>query len=106
MSVGNLLNQTITIYGKSTYDGYGRPTLGSGTDVRARFQPKQSRKLLPNGDVMTIDALAYVPADTTIATDDKITYDSQTYKVIDLYETPDGKGNVAFIRVQLAKWQM
>lgn len=106
MSIGNLLNQTIVIYGKSSYDGYGRPSLGSGTNVNARFQPKQKRKLLPNGDVMTVDAMAYVPADTVVVTDDKVTYDSITYKVTDLYKTPDGKGNTHFIRLELKKWQI
>ena len=106
MSIGNLLSQTITIYNKSSYDEFGRLVLGAGIDINARVQPKSTRRLLPNGDVLTIDALTYVPADTTVNTDDKIVYGNDTYKVYGKYPTPDGKGNTAFIRLELLKWQM
>jgi hypothetical protein len=106
MSIGNLLQQTITIYSKTSYGSDGRPAVGTGTEVSARFQPKQVRKPLPNGDVLVVDAIAYVPADTTIATDAKVTYDSVTYRVLNVYKTPDGKGNTKFIRLELAKWQI
>lgn len=106
MSVGNLLNQTISIYNKSSYDEYGRLTVGSATSVKARFQPQTKRILAPNGDVLTISAIAYVPSDTTVNTDDKIVYDSNTYKVITKYPTPNGKGNTHFIKLELIKWQI
>lgn len=106
MTVGSLLNQTITIYNKSSYDEFGRLVLGSGIDVNARFQPETKRKLLPNGDILTIDAIAYVPSDTTVETDDKVVYGGNTFKTISKYPTPDGKGNTYFIKLELSKWQI
>lgn len=105
MSVGNLLRQELTIYGKGSYDSYGRPSLGAGVDVWGRFQPKQKRQLMPDGDVLVIDALAYVPNDTTVKTDDRVSYDSTNYKVVGVYKTPDGKGNTKFIRLELVKFK-
>lgn len=104
MSVGNLLNQSILIYNKASYDAYGRRSVSDGTTVNARFQAKQTRKLMPNGDVLAVDAIAYVPASTTVSTDDKVTYDSVDYKVLNLYKTPNGKGNTHFIKLELVKW--
>lgn len=106
MSLNGLLNQTITIYSKSGYDAYGRPSVGSGSDVEARFQPKSIRKIQPNGDVLAIDAIAYVNANADVVTDDKISFNSQNYRVLNVYPVPDKFGNVHHHKLELLKWQM
>lgn len=105
MSLASLFSQSIIIYNQSSYDEYGRTSVGSGTTSKARVQAKRKRIVLANGDVASIDAIAYVPSGTTVDEDDRVTYDSNDYKVLSAYPTPDGKGDTKFIRLELVKWQ-
>ena len=105
MSINGLLNQVITISTKSGYDNYGRETVGASNNVRARFQKTNKQKLLPNSSLITIIAIAYVPADTTIAIDDKVTFDSTDYKVYGIYTAVDGTGNTSHLKIELTKWK-
>lgn len=105
MAIAGLLNQTATHYSKSSYTADGRENLGSGSSVRLRIQPKTKRLLLLDGSVLTIDAIAFAAADAAIVTDDKITYSSTTYKVVDVYPVPGGDGNTHHLELRLIKWQ-
>lgn len=105
MSLIGLLNQTISIAGKSSYNSEGREIVGSGTSVKCRFQQTTKRRLMPNGNLQTIDAIVYVPGTTTVTTDDKVTYAAVTYKVFSIYAAINGQGNVDHYKLELIKWQ-
>lgn len=111
MSLLGLLNQTITIYAKSSYGADGREIVGAGVTAKSRFQLVSKRTLLPRnqtnstGSVIEIDAIAYVPASTTVATDDKVSYGGSNYKVITRYAVPGAQGTMEFIKLELQKWQ-
>lgn len=105
MSLAGLLNQTITLYTKSGYNEEGRETVGTSTDVQARVQETTKRKLLPNGTIIVVDAIAYVPATTVVATDDKVTYNSTDYKVLGKYLAVGENGTTDHIKLELVKWQ-
>lgn len=105
MSILGLLNQTITIASKSGYNAYGRETIGASTSVKSRFQKQTKQKLLPNGSLVTIEAIVYVPSDTTVAIDDKVTYNSVDYKVYGIYAAIDGSGDTHHLKLELVKWK-
>lgn len=105
MSITGLLNQTLTLYNRSGRGGDGRPTFGAGTSISARLQPKTKRKPLGNGDVLIIDAMAYVGPDVTINSDDKITAGGVTYRVLEVYPVPGANGATHHKEVNLVKWQ-
>ena len=105
MSVNGLLNQQITLASKSGYNAYGRETVGTSATVQARFQKKTIQRLLPNGSLITILATAYVPSDTTVVVDDKVTHDSVDYKVFAINTAVDGSGNTNHYKLELIKWQ-
>jgi hypothetical protein len=105
MSAISMMNQTITVYQRSSYDGEGREVVGNGTTVRARVQPKTKNVFSQNSQLLTVEIVAYVPPDTSIVVDDRVGYGSQFYKVHTAYPTPNGDGNVEFIKVELLKWQ-
>lgn len=105
MSITGLMNQTITISTKSGYNAYGRETVGVETDVVARFQKKTKMKVLPNGSVLTIEAIVYVPSDTVVGVDDKVTYSGSDYKVHGIYEAVDGQGRKNHLKIELIKWK-
>lgn len=104
MSLLGLLNQTITIASKSSYNNEGREVVGAGTSVKCRFQQTTKRRLLPNGSLQTIDGIVYVPGDTSVNTDDKVTFNSVTYKVFSKYAAVDGSGNTDHYKLELIKW--
>lgn len=60
---------------------------------------------MANGDVLTIDAMAFIAADVTIASDDKITAGGVTYRVVEVYPVPGGNGATHHKEVNLVKWQ-
>lgn len=103
--IGGLLNQTLTLYTRSARGGDGRPTFNAGTSIKARLQPKTKRKLMPNGDVLTIDGMAFVGSDVTINSDDKITFGGVTYRVLEVYPVPGANGSTHHKEVNLVKWQ-
>jgi hypothetical protein len=106
MSLQGLLNQDITLYLKSSYDAYGRETLGSGTDYRCRFQAVKKNKLLPNGEVATIDAIVYMAGTVDVDVNDKVTYSGVNYKVLGKNTQIDGQGNTNHLKLELVKFQI
>lgn len=105
MSINGLLNQQITIASKTGYNAYGRESVGAGSTVQARFQKSQKQKLLPNGSLLTIEAIVYVPSDTVVVVDDKVTYGGIDYKVYGIYTAVDGTGSTNHIKLELVKWK-
>lgn len=105
MSVNALFNQQITIASKTGYNAYGRETVGSGTTVQSRFQKSNKQRLLPNGSLITIEAIVYVPSDTVVVIDDKVTYGGVDYKVYGIYTAVDGQGRTNHLRLELTKWK-
>lgn len=104
MSLGGLLNQTITLYNKTSYDAYGDEVVGTGTSIKCRFQRTTKRRLLPNGSVITLEGICYVPSDTTVNTDDRITYGTDNFKVFGKYDAVAGTGHTHHIKLELVKW--
>lgn len=103
--INSLLNQLVVLYPKSGYNREGRETADTGTNVYARFQETTRRRLLPDGSMVTIRAVAYFPADTTINTDDTVVYGGNTFKVFAKYATPGRDGSTNHIKVELLQWQ-
>lgn len=105
MQINHLLNQTLTLYSKSSYDAYGREVVGTGTSVQCRFQQTSKHRMGPNNSLIIIDGICYVPADTTVELDDKVTFDSVDYKVYSKYIPVDGAGDTHHIKLELIKWK-
>lgn len=105
MSINGLLNQPITITSKTGYNEYGRETTGTALTVNSRFQKTTKQRLLPNGSLITILAIVYVPADTTVVIDDMVTYGGVNYKVAGIYAAVDGAGDTNHLKLELIKWQ-
>ena len=48
---------------------------------------------------------SYVPSDTTVAIDDKVTYSDTDYKVFGIYTAIDGVGDTNHLKLELVKWK-
>ena len=103
MSLPQLLNQTITIYSKSSYDAQGREVLGSGETIKARFQRVTKSRFLPNQQVVTIDGIAYLDGEADVNVNDKVTYSGENYKVHGKSIAVDGQGNFHHTKIELIK---
>lgn len=104
MSLKHLLNQTLTQYSGGSYGADGKPTYGTGSSVACRFENKVKRILLPTGQTLTIDAFAVVDGGASFATDDRVTYDSIDYKVVDVFKAVDDMGDTHHQELRLVKW--
>lgn len=105
MSVTSLMNQSLTLYPKASYDRYGREVVGSGSSVICRFQATTKTKLLANGEIAQIEGIVYVPSTTTVEIDDKVTFNSKDFKVFGKYTAVDGDGVTNHIRLELIQWK-
>lgn len=96
----HFFNDAVTIYLETAKDEYGRETWGSGVAVNGRFV--ESSKSLRNskGEIINVDALAHLPADTSIAIGSKVVFSGSSYKVIKIDKPKDGVG-VRFLKVYL-----
>lgn len=105
MSINGLFNQPITITSKTGYDSYGREITSGETTLLARFQRTNKQKLLPNGSLITILGVVYVPSDTIVIIDDKLTFGSVDYKVYGIYTAIDGTGDTNHLKLEVTKWK-
>lgn len=105
MAISGFFNQTLSFYSKSSYNSYGRVVVGSAVEVSGRVQETSKRILLPNGSMITIDAIAYIPADTSVELDDRVDVGDTKYKVVDKYVALDGRGHSHHIKLNLIKWR-
>jgi hypothetical protein len=106
MNPTGLFNQTISLYTRSSYDRYGREVVGEAVSYKARFQEMTKSRLLPNGQVIKIDAVAYVQSDLTVAVNDRVDVGTVKYKIIGKSTAVDGQGNTNHIKLELTKWQL
>lgn len=105
MSITGLFNQTLTNYPRDGFNPDGSEKYTTGVTEKCRFQSKQKRILLPNGQFFSIDATAYVAKTSTIVTDSRVSIYDNFYKVVSMYQVPGGDGAVHHIKLELVKWQ-
>ncbi len=55
--------------------------------------------------MITIEATVYVPSDTVVVIDDKVTYGGIDYKVYGIYTAVDGAGRTNHLKLDLTKWK-
>lgn len=103
MSFASLLNQSITHYPKTSFDKYGREVDGAAVAYKARVQEVTKSRLLPNGDVTTIDAVCFLFGDPSINIHDRIDYGGTKYRVFGRKTGVDRNGAVHHIQLELQK---
>lgn len=105
MSFNGFLNQDATVYNQSSLDRYGRENFGSGTSIKCRFERKKKAKLMPSGETQIIDGIVYCKPDITVNVDDKLTFDSNNYKVLNKESVVVGNGTTHHLELEVIKWQ-
>lgn len=105
MTPVGFFNQSITVSSKTGNNRYARATFGEGDENNARFQIKNKSRLLPNGQVVMIEAIMYCKGDLNININDKVVYGTNNYKVYSKSEAIDGEGNINHLKLEVVKWQ-
>jgi len=93
----DLLDQTVTVANKTGRNSEGQPTYGAGTQVNARVQETSKRFMKGNGMEVQARLMIFLPSTATVDTDDKITYESNDYYVIEKRTRRNGDGSVHHI---------
>jgi hypothetical protein len=96
----HFFNDALTIFLESSKDEYGREAWGTGTAVNGRFVESSHSLRNSKGEVITADALAHLPDDTSIEIGSKVVFDGSSYKAIKIDKPKDGVG-VRFLKVYL-----
>ncbi len=105
MSFAGLLNQTITVKAPAaSVDDYGRPSFGAAVTTSCRFEKMNKTKLLPNGQMITIDGRVFIPGDVAAQINSHVEFGADIYKVVSVSEMVDGAGNTRHKELELQSW--
>ena len=99
------MRQSVTLYVTSGKTRYGKESYEAATTQLARVNEKSKVIFKPNGETITILANAYFNSTVTISIDDKVTYNSNDYKVFSKKIVRGQVGKAHHIKVELIKWQ-
>lgn len=105
MSFTGLLNQTISVYNRTTRDLHGKLSFGTAASVSARVERKYGLTIITKeNDKEPIDAVVFVPAGTAVENSDKIVYDSQTYRVVKRLDQVGRGGDIHHVELFIQRW--
>lgn len=82
MSIGTLLNQSVTLTPISSRNKFNEITFGTAATVKARFEPVTKIVKGPQGEDVGCDAMVFLPKDVTPAVGSRIAYESQNYRIV------------------------
>lgn len=103
--LSELLNQTVSVYERVSYNRYGKATFDTPSTYSARVEQKLKRRLDPRGEVVTTNAKIIFDGSPNITTESKITYGDITYRPVFINQAVDGDGNVHHLSVEVSLWQ-
>lgn len=110
MSYLSTLQQTATIENQTGTDKYSKPVYSAPETIKTRVVLKGSTKFTSmqgrgnSAELYVIAAVARVPIDTVAWVGDRFTFDSTVYKVVGRRETPNHRGQVFALNLELALW--
>lgn len=104
MSLASLLNQTGTLYSKSTKDLAGRPSQVNGRSIRCRFEQVKKTIVTQAGKTEPIDGLAFFAGDETATPGDKFVFSSQNYRIMKVAPIIVGGGQTHHLEAFLQLW--
>lgn len=104
MSLQSLFNQFITVYSKTSYDGYGREVAPDGTIYTARVQQVTKQRYSLDGSPITISLIVYTLSTTVVEVEDKVSFGGVYYRVFGKSTAVDGRGSTNHLKLELVKW--
>lgn len=81
-----LNNQGVTLASVSSHTVDGSPSWSSAVPLRCRYEAKRRRLSGPNGDPVTSMGRLFVSASQVASLNDKVTYNGESYRVIQIDE--------------------
>lgn len=104
MSYTGLLNQTVQIKQRSSYDRHGREVTGTATSYAARFERHTRNIFQPNGSVLVIEGKVFLPNTAVVSLNDELIYDGTSYRVV-IINDQQGATARHHISCEVTKWQ-
>jgi hypothetical protein len=97
--IAHLLNQTVSIANKTGRNSEGQPTYGTPTSTSARVQETTQRVTNSKGMEVKAALKIFLPSPTTINIDDKVTFGSVDYTVVEKNKPRIEDGSVNHIEI-------
>lgn len=94
----HLFNQTISVYSSSVLDRYGRKTMTTPVDYKARVETKREQYLNTQSAIELADAVMYTDSTCTATIDTRIDYLSEKYIVVKVEKATNKNGSTKFIK--------
>jgi len=82
MTAVNFLTDTISLTVKTGNTDSGDPSYGAATSVAAKFVKTSMLIRDANGKEITSDSHVFIPRETSVNPEDKVTHDSVTYRIL------------------------
>lgn len=105
----NLHVHDVTIYHSPSLDAYGRQSWSTSVSTKGRFLKKKKRMIDDQGEETTSDAELWVINSNkdldSVAVGDKVTYDSEDYRIMTLNEATKATGGHHHFEMVLKSWQ-
>lgn len=102
MTIGRLLNQTLTVTAVSGYTETGPPTYAAGVEYPARIEAENVMTSNDSGVDFHVSARAFLPADAVIAEGQTVVDEyGNTYEVLAVAPAVHGSGRFHHLEVRL-----
>ena len=98
-------NCVVTIQGESSRNAFGEQSWNTGITTKARVEEKSSQTLDLQGNRTMSDILVHLPIDeTTASIGDRVTYNSVTYIVLEVYKPKNEVGHIRDVKLKCKKY--
>ena len=98
MSLSEFFSQSATLKHVTSVDKWNKPTTSSST-ILCRIEKDKKRVTLNTGEVVTVDGTAFLPAGTTVAPGDYLSYGSDEWRIVGVTKNIDKPGVERFVTV-------
>lgn len=105
MSFGGLLNQQIQVHAKGTVqDKQGHFLFGDPTTHRARVERTAEVIILPDKQVVPIDAIIFIDGGAAIEEGVRLVYNDEVFKVMRFHSAVGRAGKIHHYEIKAQKW--
>lgn len=103
MPINNYLNQIISIKSKTGFNAYGKPTVGTASNIQCRIVEKTSLLTDENGKEYQSDIQLWVLPTQALTLEDLVTYNSITYRIAKIDHERGLSGSIDHKKAYLVK---
>lgn len=102
--IQGLMNQDIYLYQRTAHDRYGKPTTGTGTLYKCRFEKTNKTITTATNEREPIDGIVFVGPQCPVRPGDRVQYGDEHYRVLRCSDIVVGNGSVHHKEFMVQLW--